>query len=85
MKNTGGQDKGMDVEAGLDIALRDIVRVPLPDGTHAIGRVIALFESPGKLVRVTVDTPGGDWSGLARDVAVVRMDETNKRWRDGER
>lgn len=83
MKKIGDSDKE-DVEAGLDIALRDIVRVPLPDGTHALGRVIALFEAPGKLVQVTVETPGGDWGGLARDVTVVRLDETNKLWRDGE-
>lgn len=76
-------DRGMDIEAGVDIALRDIVRVEYPDGSRAIGRVVAMYEAWGEPVRVVVEIPGGEWRGLARDVIRVRMDETNRLWRDG--
>ena len=69
---------------GQDLALRDIVRVAFPDGSRAVGRVIALFEAPGRPPRATVDTPRGEWSGLAREAVMLRHDETNRRWRDGE-
>jgi hypothetical protein len=70
-------------EAGLDIALRDIVRVTFADGGRSVGRVIALLEVPNQPTRASVDTPRGEWRGLAREVVVVRRDETNRLWRDG--
>jgi hypothetical protein len=71
------------VRAGQDIALRDIVRVVFDDGERAIGKVVALYEADPKPLRATVETPRGDWSGLAAQVVVVRTDETNRMWRDG--
>jgi hypothetical protein len=68
---------------GQDIALRDIARVVMPDGSRAVGRVIALSEVSGQAPRAVVDTPAGVWRGPARDVAVIRWDEVNRSWRDG--
>ena len=76
---------GEDFHLGQDVALRDIVRVTFPDGGRAVGRVISLFEAPRKLARVVADTPRGGWHGLAREVVMVRHDETNRLWRDGEK
>lgn len=68
---------------GQDIALRDIVRVVFDDGERAVGRVVAMFESQQRPPRVTVETPRGDWVGLAAQAVVIRTDETNRLWRDG--
>ena len=71
-------------EPGIDIALRDIVRVEFADGGSAVGRVIAMGQFPGRPATVTVETPRGDWSGPAREARVLRTDERNRLWRDGE-
>lgn len=68
---------------GLDIALRDIVQVPTYPFKQ-IGKVIAMGENGADVPSITVEFPDSKmWTGLADRVRVVRLDETNRLYRDG--
>lgn len=63
-----------------DLSLRDIVSVPVHDGTNVLGRIVSMFEKPaGTVLTVEVETvTGHTWVGGPICVRVVRTENDNR-------